>query len=458
MNPISLLKFFDKVYTVSSQMGFEALLLGKNVICYGMPFYAGWGLTEDKIECPRRTKKAELIEIFYAAYIAYCIYINPVTGKKGTIFDVINFILKQKEMAEKIGKFNYYCVDFHLARKKFIKPYLKTEKNNVYFVKSKSLSDIVLAKNSVLVVWGSKGRRNLFEKLKKDPPVYILEDGFIRSVGLGSEFIPPMSIVIDKRGIYYDPTEESELEYILNNYEFNEEEIAKAEMIRKLIVDNNVTKYNVEILKPLVKPSQTKKIILIPGQVEDDEAVILGGENIKSNLELLETVRIKNPDSFIIYKPHPDVLSKNRKGEKAFKNIRELSDHIETDANIISCIAISDEIHTLTSLSGFDALIRGKKVFTYGAAFYAGWGLTQDELNLPRRKRKLNLYELIAGVLLIYPVYYDWKLKGFVDCEAVINRIIEKRTNVNLKIKSRLPKIFKKIVNYLNFLRDHINN
>ncbi len=250
------------------------------------------------------------MKFFYAAYIAYCIYINPVTGKKGTIFDVINFILKQKEMAEKIGKFNYYCVDFHLARKKFIKPYLKTEKNNVYFVESKSLSDIVLAKNSVLVVWGSKGRRNLFEKLKKDTPVYTLEDGFIRSVGLGSEFIPPMSIVIDKRGIYYDPTEESELEYILNNYEFNEEEISKAEMIRKLIVENNVTKYNVEILKPLVRPSQTKKIILIPGQVEDDEAVILGGENIKSNLELLETVRIKNPDSFIIYKPHPDVLSK----------------------------------------------------------------------------------------------------------------------------------------------------
>lgn len=77
---------------------------------------------------------------------------------------------------------------------------------------------------------------------------------------------------------------------------------------------------------------------------------------------------------------------------------------------------------------------------------------------MPRRKRKLNLYQLIAGVLLIYPVYYDWKLKGFVDCEAVINRIIEERTNINLKIKSKLPKIFKKNCKLFQFSnKEYIN-
>jgi capsular polysaccharide export protein len=61
-------------------------------------------------------------------------------------------------------------------------------------------------------------------------------------------------------------------------------------------------------------------------------------------------------------------------------------------------------------------LIRGRVVYNYGGAFYAGWGLTIDELMFPISKRRLHLLELIAGVLLIYTVYYDWKLKGFVDC------------------------------------------
>lgn len=456
VNSLSLLKLFDKIYTVSSQMGFEALLLGKPVVCFGMPFYAGWGLTEDKIECARRRRKTDLIEIFYAAYIAYCRYINPVTGKKGTIFDVINFILKQRDMVEKIGKFNYYCVDFHLARKKIIKPYLKTEKNEVYFIKSKSLNGLSLSKNSVFIVWGCRSRKNLLNKLKNNITVYTLEDGFIRSVGLGSEFVPPMSIVIDRKGIYYDPTEESELEFILNNYEFSEAEINQASKIRKLIVENNITKYNIEKFKDLIKPHQTKKIILVPGQVEDDEAVILGGINIRSNLEFLKIVRDRNPDSFIIYKPHPDVLSKNRKGDRGFREIREICDYIETEANIISCINIADEVHTLTSLAGFDALMRDKKVFTYGAAFYAGWGLTIDELKFPIRKRKLSLNELIAGVLLIYPVYYDWQLKGFVDCETIINRILFERIKAKTEIKTKLPKIFKKIVNYFNFIKRNL--
>ena len=42
-NPISLLRQMDEVYVATSQMGFEALMLGKKVTVYGKPFYAGWG-------------------------------------------------------------------------------------------------------------------------------------------------------------------------------------------------------------------------------------------------------------------------------------------------------------------------------------------------------------------------------------------------------------------------------
>src|SRR5690606_7908743 len=46
-NPIKLLGYMSEVYVVSSQLGFEALLCGKIVDCFGVPWYAGLGLTND---------------------------------------------------------------------------------------------------------------------------------------------------------------------------------------------------------------------------------------------------------------------------------------------------------------------------------------------------------------------------------------------------------------------------
>ena len=92
LNPISLLKYFKKVYTKTSGMGFEALLVGCECVCFGMPFYAGWGVTTDKSECQRRKVKRSVEEIFAAAYILYTRYYNPYTKKESDIFDVIETI------------------------------------------------------------------------------------------------------------------------------------------------------------------------------------------------------------------------------------------------------------------------------------------------------------------------------------------------------------------------------
>jgi capsular polysaccharide export protein len=59
----------------------------------------------------------------------------------------------------------------------------------------------------------------------------------------------------------------------------------------------------------------------------------------------------------------------------------------------------------LTSLIGFEALLRGTQVVCWGQPFYAGWGLTQDRHPHARRTRRLALDELVAGALLRYPVY-----------------------------------------------------
>ena len=98
VNPISLLKHFDKVYTKTSGMGMEALVLGLDVVCYGMPYYAGWGLTIDKQKCDRRKKVLSVTELFAGAYILYTRYYNPYKKRPSDIIDTIEEIIKQKKM------------------------------------------------------------------------------------------------------------------------------------------------------------------------------------------------------------------------------------------------------------------------------------------------------------------------------------------------------------------------
>lgn len=96
INPVSLLKHFDKVYTKTSGMGFEALLSGCECVCFGMPYYAGWGITDDRVKCDRRVRKLSIEEVFAAAYILYSRYYNPYKKRQSNIIDTITEIVKRR--------------------------------------------------------------------------------------------------------------------------------------------------------------------------------------------------------------------------------------------------------------------------------------------------------------------------------------------------------------------------
>ena len=97
VNPYSLMALVDKVYVCSTQFGFEALMAGKEVHVYGMPFYAGWGLTHDIQRNPRRTRTRTLEEVFYIFYVLYTHWYNPDTGKSCAIDEAIDWLLKVRE-------------------------------------------------------------------------------------------------------------------------------------------------------------------------------------------------------------------------------------------------------------------------------------------------------------------------------------------------------------------------
>jgi capsular polysaccharide export protein len=163
---------------------------------------------------------------------------------------------------------------------------------------------------------------------------------------------------------------------------------------------------------------------LVPGQVEDDLSVRLGGGAIRGNLELLRRVRADNPDAFILYKPHPDVEAGHRVGAVPDALARRFADVVIRGVSTASLLDGIDELHTLTSLAGFEALLRRRQVVVYGRPFYAGWGLTRD-IAMPPRGRKLSLEELVAAVLILYPRYLDPATRLPCGPELVVERLAD---------------------------------
>jgi capsular polysaccharide export protein len=312
-------------------------------------------------------------------------------------------------------------------------PLLRAEAGKVLFVRDVAAAQrLQPGPQDRVMVWGAATPAGLDDLLRASGAQLVrIEDGFIRSVGLGSDLIVPRSLVFDARGIYFDATQPSALEHILANAAFDAALCARAAALRALIVTRGLTKYNVESDAPARWNSAGRPVVLVPGQVETDASIALGAGAVRTNRALLAAVRAARPDAFVVYKPHPDVMSANRRGRLAAAAALRLADHVETRASIVACLARSDELHTITSLSGFDALLRGVPVVTYGAPFYAGWGLTldraQDHPAWARRGRRLTLDALVAGALLVYPRYWDPDAGHPVTAEAALAAIASER-------------------------------
>lgn len=252
-----------------------------------------------------------------------------------------------------------------------------------------------------------------------------IEDGMIRSTGLGANCVPPLSIVVDAAGPHFDPAQPSELEIILQNADIGEAMLARAQAFRHTLVRTGISKYGQDSAHGTALPSRSdaKRQVLVTGQVEDDRSVECGGCGL-DNLQLLRRARALEPDARIIFKPHPDVEAGHRKGHVPDKQALELADEIDRSSSIAALLDQVECVHVLTSLAGFEALMRGCDVVTHGVPFYAGWGLTRDMGPVPaRRSRGRSLDELVAATLILYPRYLDPVTRLPCEPELLVERI-----------------------------------
>lgn len=76
VNPFDILRQVNKVYLFSSTLGLESVMMGKETHVFGMPCYAGWGLTHDRMFSKKRTRKRTIEELVYIIYFVYTQYID----------------------------------------------------------------------------------------------------------------------------------------------------------------------------------------------------------------------------------------------------------------------------------------------------------------------------------------------------------------------------------------------
>ncbi len=387
-DPISPWVLFEGavgVYTISSNMGFEAIFAGHKPRVFGQPFYAGWGLTADENPVPRRERKLTRAQLFAAAMILYPTWYDAFGDKLCTLEDALD----RFEADTRAWRDDHHGWCAHGMR----------------LWKRGPLQRFFGQHQPLIFDRSDHNKRNMVWAGKEGPTdAYAVEDGFLRSRGLGAELVPPLSLVVDPKGIYYDPTRPSELEALIaQRAELREDQRIRAERLITSLRKLGLSKYNLGGALPDLPRGRR---ILVPGQVEDDASILTGTDKVATNLDLLKSVRAENPNDVVIYKPHPDVLAGLRKG--SISTAQDHADVVLNDVDMAQLLEAVDEVWTMTSLTGFEALVRGKTVVTYGAPFYAGWGLTRDLGTTPlRRQAQPDLEGLVHACLIDYPRYVD---------------------------------------------------
>ena len=415
------------VYTVSSQMGFEAIFAGHKPRVFGQPFYAGWGLTEDEFPLQRRQRTLTRAQIFAAAMILYPKWYDPHRDQLCDLDTAID-IMDAQSRAWREDHGGWVASGMRLWKRRPLQRFFGKWTPVTFSRDTATAAAAAATSDKRVMVWAGKATPD-------QANIWRVEDGFLRSRGLGADLIPPLSLVCDDLGIYYDPRRASRLEaWIDQRSKLRPDQMQRATRLIAALREKGLSKYNLGGSANWSDLPEGRRI-LVPGQVEDDASIKSGTTGVSTNLGLLQAARAANPDAVILYKPHPDVEAGLRQGEIKAEGI---ADRILRQADPAALLPYVDEVWTMTSLLGFEALLRGVKVVTLGAPFYAGWGLTEDRGDVPaRRHANITLEGLVHAVLIDYPRYFD-PLNGLAcPVEVVLDRL-ETGTGLRAGLANRL--------------------
>ena len=313
--------------------------------------------------------------------------------------------------------------------------YLPTLLNTHHIYTPKNIQKASYADH--FIQWGNaktKSKARLQKKMQMfGKKAFILEDGFIRSLGIGLSGEATLSISLCGDTAYYDAYGVSNFEKSLNSGRiFTLNEIDKAKKAIQLIIDHKVSKYNNSPYLPIkIGDPNKKKTLLVDQRLGDQSIASAMADETTFKDMLIDAIR-DNPDHDIIIKRHPDAI-KGGKGscfnDDVINFTRNISNvHIiDYDIHPHQLINMSDKIYVVSSGLGIEALFYGKEVYCYGVPFYSNWGITHDKIKLKRRIQKRSIEEIFYVSYIEYARYYSPDNKNICDIEECISYILRKR-------------------------------
>lgn len=395
-----------RVHAVTSQMGFEAILAGHRPRLHGTPWYAGWGLAEEDRPPPARRGVARTAEqLFAAAFLALPVWHDPFRDVRTDFGTVARAVAAQAE-AWRANALPAVCTGMRAWKRSTVRRFLAGPGRVAFEADPRRAVARAQALGGRVVVWAGREDPALAPlAAAAGVPLHRMEDGFLRSLGLGARLVTPASLVLDDLGIHYDPARPSRLEALIAAAAaLPAEALARAAALRAALVAGAVTKYGAAPGE-LPAPAPGRRVILVAGQVEDDAGLRRAAGPVWRGRDLLAAARAAHPAAFLLFRPHPDVTAGLRPG---LRDGAGIADAVAAGGDPARLLATAHEVWTVSSLLGFEALLRGLPVTCLGAPFYAGWGLTTDLGPVPdRRRARPPLDGLVHAALIDYPRYVD---------------------------------------------------
>lgn len=381
-HPPSLIEAANAVYVVTSQMGFEALLWGKPVRCFGMPFYAGWGLTGDELPAPARRGAVPFASLVHAALIDYSRYLDPETRQRCEVERLLEWMALQRRQRERFAP--QLCAAGFTGRHRALA--------GAFFAGSRLRFVAAPAKappGSSVAAWRPT------PAIAAARALIHVDEGLL---SLGSE--APLSWLMDRSGNPHDGSLPSDLEAMLAKQPFDDAVLERARRLRERLTASMPASPSA-----WQRPAGARRVLLVAEEAGLDA------------VPLLRAVRAEAPDALLVLRteaPPPAAL-------------RALCDDVVIDEALRPLLAQVDAVHVGQSALGFRALLHGCSVVCHGRPFYAGWGLTQDRLALPRRGRGLSLDALVAAALILYPAYLSRATGRFTTPERALEEMLSWR-------------------------------
>ncbi|MGB0498371.1 MAG: capsular polysaccharide biosynthesis protein, partial [Rubricella sp.] len=410
VDPWALLEAAAEIHVVSSQMGLDAILAGRRPIVHGRAFYAGLGLSEDRVPRPGFPVLTP-VQLFAILYGRYCHWFDPGTGAPTTLERSIAVLDARARAARRTAR-PMAVSGVRAWKRAQIGRFLSAGGASVRFLTGNRRP----RDGEILVHWASGSPR-------PDGPAVSMEDGFIRSRGLGASLVPPLSIVLDETGIHFDATASSGFEAVARAAtDLPPAALRRAKRLREAILSTGVTKYGQGgTVRPLAD-----RVVLVPGQVSDDASLLRGRVPIDGNAGLLKAARALYPEAILAWRTHPDASAGLRRGALPAGLVAECGAIDVSDMALEALWPRVERVVTMTSTLGFEALLRGIAVTCLGWPFYAGWGLSEDRAApLPEGRRgiALTLDQLVHAALIDYPLYLDPVTGQATAPEIVIERL-----------------------------------